>query len=100
MFEWLSDNRALVAAVLIIVLLILFVYAIVVGRRQSRARAKDEIFGDPVRTKGGWYWSVCGISALLLVWFYYSWGVGRAYFPDAANEMCQIAKLDEAASGK
>ena len=98
MAEWLSDNRASVAAVLIIVLLAIFVYAVLVGRRQTATRAKDEIFGDPVKTKGGWYWSACGLSALLLVWFYYSWGVGRAYFPDAANEMCQIAKLDEAVS--
>ncbi len=98
MFEWLSDNRALIAAVLIIVLLVMFVWSIIIGRRQAKLRAKDEIFGDPVRTKGGWYWAVCGVSALMLVWFYYSWGTGRAYFPQAANEMCQIAKLEEAVS--
>ena len=34
----------------------------------------------------------------MLVWFYFSWGVGRAYFPKAANEMCQIAKVEEAIS--
>ena len=98
MFEWLSDNRASIAAVLILVMTGTFVWSIVVGRRQARLTANDEVFGDPVRTRGGWYWAVCGVSALFLLWSYYSWGVGRAYFPNAANEMCQIAKLEEAVS--
>jgi len=97
-FEWLSDNRASIAAVLILVALGTLIWSIVVGRRQARLRANDEVFGDPVRTRGGWYWSVTGVSALFLVWSYYSWGVARAFFPDAANEMCQIAKLEEAIS--
>ena len=69
-----------------------------IGRRQAVLTAKDEVFGDPERTKGGWYWAVCGVSALLLIWFYFSWGIGRAYFPNAANEMCQVAKLEEVLS--
>ena len=98
MAEWLSDNRASFAAVIIILLLIAFISSIVIGRKQSALTAKDEVFGDPERTKGGWYWAVCGISALMLVWFYFSWGVGRAYFPQAANEMCQVGKLEEVLS--
>jgi taurine transport system permease protein len=96
--EWLSDNRAHFAAVIIVLLVIMFIASIVIGRKQSALTAKDEVFGDPERTKGGWYWSVCGISALILVWFYFSWGVGRAYFPQAANEMCQVAKFEEVLS--
>ncbi len=98
MLEWLSDHRSNVAAVIIIILAALFISSVVIGVRQSAAKATDEVFGDPERTKGGWYWAVCGVAALLLVWFYFSWGVGRAYFPQAANEMCQVAKLDEALS--
>ena len=98
MADWLSDNRAIFAAVIIILLAIAFVASIVIGRKQSELTAKDEVFGDPERTKGGWYWAVCGISALMLVWFYFSWGVGRAYFPQAANEMCQVAKLEDVVS--
>lgn len=98
MFEWLSENRAAIAAVLIILILLCFITSIIVGRRQAVLRAKDEVFGDPQRTRGGWYWALCGVCAILLTWFYFSWGVGRAYFPQAANEMCQIAKLDEAIS--
>jgi len=96
--EWLSDNRATVAAWLIIGILIAFVVSISIGKRESKRRAKDEVFGDPQRTRGGWYWALCGVCTLLLVWFYFSWGVGRAYFPNAANDMCQIAKLEEAVS--
>ncbi len=98
MFEWLSDNRASIAAVIIFALFIAFVASIVIGKKQNALTEKDEVFGDPERTKGGWPWAVCGISALLLVWFYYSWGVGRAYFPQSANELCQVAKLEEATS--
>ena len=96
--EWLSDHRSNVAAVIIVILAMMFTASVVFGVKQSAAKATDEVFGDPERTKGGWYWAVCGVSALMLVWFYFSWGVGRAYFPQAANEMCQIAKLDEAIS--
>ena len=93
-----SDNRAAIAAIVIFALAIMFISSIFIGKKQAKLSAKDAVFGDPERTKGGWYWSVCGISALLLVWFYFSWGVGRAYFPNAANEMCQVAKLEEAIS--
>ena len=95
MFEWLSDNRATFALVTIIGLVAAFAWSIHFGLRQTRLRAKDEVFGDPERTRGGWYWAVCGVSALMLVWFYYSWGMARAVFPLAANELCQVAKIDE-----
>ena len=98
MFDWISDNRASIALVIIIALAVAFVFSIFVGVKQTRLRAKDEVFGDPERTKGGWYWALCGVSALLLVWFYYSWGTARAVFPTAANELCQVAKVEEAMS--
>ena len=66
---WVSGNRAGFAAVLIFILLGLFVWSIVVGLRQSRIREKDEVFGDPERTKGGWYWMIWGLASLALVWF-------------------------------
>jgi taurine transport system permease protein len=97
-FEWLSDNRASIAAVIIIALVVMFVASIIIGRKQARMTAKDAVFGDPERTRGGWYWAVCGVAALMLVWFYYSWGMGRAFFPNAANELCQVAKVEEVLS--
>lgn len=98
MFEWLSDNRASIAAITIVLLVVMFIGSIIIGRRQAILTANDEVFGDPERTRGGWYWAVCGVSTLLLIWFYFSWGVGRAYFPQSANELCQIAKLEEVVS--
>jgi len=96
--EWFSDNRANLAAVIVLFLVAMLIWSFYVGRKQAALTAKDEVFGDPQRTRGGWYWSVCGVATLLLVWFYFSWGMGRAYFPNAANEMCQVAKLEEVVS--
>jgi len=94
--EWLSDNRAVVAAIIILLLVGSFFASIIYGIKQTRLREKDQVFGDPERTVGGWFWAVCGVSTLLLVWFYFSWGSARAFFPQAANELCQVAKLHEA----
>ena len=98
MLNWLSYHRADITAVIIIGLVLAFIWSVYVGRKETAARETDEVFGDPERTKGGWYWAVCGISALMLIWFYFSWGMGRAYFPQAANELCQVGKLNEAVS--
>ena len=98
MLEWLSDNRAVVAAIIILLLVGSFFASIFYGIKQTRLREKDQVFGDPERTVGGWFWAVCGVSTLLLVWFYFSWGSARAFFPQAANELCQVAKLHEAVS--
>ena len=98
MLDWLSDNRALVAAAIILCLMGSFFASIFYGLKQTRLREKDQVFGDPERTVGGWFWAVCGVSTLLLVWFYFSWGSARAFFPQAANELCQVAKLHEAVS--
>ena len=67
MLDWLSDNRALVAAVIILCLVGSFFASIFYGLKQTRLREKDQVFGDPERTVGGWFWAVCGVSTLLLV---------------------------------
>lgn len=96
MLNWVSEERAAIAAILILLLIISFVVSIYIGVKQTAFRQKDEVFGDPERTLGGWYWTVTGVSTILLLWFYFSWGVGRAFFPESGNEMCQIAKLETA----
>ena len=98
MLDWLSDNRAIVAAIIILLLFGAFLWSVIFGIRQTRLREKDQVFGDPERTVGGWFWAVCGVSVLLLTWFYFSWGAARAFFPQAANELCQVGKLHEALS--
>ena len=96
MLNWISEERAAIAAILILLLIISFIVSIYIGVKQTAFRQKDEVFGDPERTLGGWYWTVTGVSTILLLWFYFSWGVGRAFFPESGNEMCQIAKLETA----
>ena len=96
MLDWLSQERAFIASIIIVILLITLLWSILVGLRQATYRAKDQVFGDPERTLGGWYWTLSGVSAILLIWFYFSWGVGRAFFPEAGNEMCQVAKVETA----
>ena len=98
MSEFLSTHRADIAALLILILTGLFIWSIYYGLRRTRTLDSEQVFGDPERTLGGWFWAVCGVSSLLLVWFYFSWGTARAFFPNAANEMCQVAKIDEALS--
>ena len=91
-----SANRGSIAFLVILILLGLLVWSIIVGLRQSKIREKDEVFGDPERTTGGWYWMICGLASLGLVWFYFSWGAARAFFPNSANEICQVASLNTA----
>ncbi len=69
MFEFLSLNRAVISAFIIIVLALALVGSIVFGLRDSARRRSDEVFGDPLRTSNGWYWAVAGVCSLLLVWY-------------------------------
>ena len=62
MFEWISDNRANIALVIIIGLLIAFVWSIRTGLKETRLRAKDEVFGDPERTRGGTHCYQCHVN--------------------------------------
>ena len=56
--DWLSDNRAIVAAIIILLLFGAFLWSVIFGIRQTRLREKDQVFGDPERTVGGWFWAV------------------------------------------
>ena len=96
MFSWLSQERATIAAVIIVILSLCLIISIIIGLKQTASRAKDEVFGDPERTLGGWYWTLTGISSVLLLWFYFSWGMARAFFPETGNELCQEAKIETA----
>ena len=96
LFLFMGENRGSIAAVVIASLVVAFIWSIFYGVQQTRLRATEDVFGDPLRTERGWYWAVTGISALLLIWFYFSWGMARAYFPNAGNELCQSGKVDTA----
>ena len=44
-------------------------------------------------------WIIVGSSAILLVWLYYSWDIAKGFYPKSANELCQVAKINESLMG-
>jgi len=69
--------------------------SILYGRRLIKTEKTDTVFGNPERTKGGMHWVVVGTSFLILSWLYYSWDIAKAFYPKSANELCQVAKVNE-----
>ncbi|MEM7376614.1 MAG: ABC transporter permease [Pseudomonadota bacterium] len=74
-------------------LIVLLCWSVWQGRRQREIKL---VFGNPARTEGGGHWVVCGVSSLLLVWLVFSWDAARVFLPRAANELCQVAKVEHA----
>ena len=69
--------------------------SILYGRRLIKTEKSDAVFGNPERAKGGIHWVVVGASFLILSWLYYSWDIAKSFYPKSANELCQVAKVDE-----
>ena len=72
---------------------------ILYGRRLIRTEKIDAVFGNPERSKGGTHWVVLGSCSLLLIWMYYSWDIARGFYPKSANELCQVAKINDSLLG-
>ena len=72
---------------------------ILYGRRLIKTEKVDAVFGNPERAKGGTHWVIVGTSAILLVWLYYSWDIAKGFYPKSANELCQVAKINESLLG-
>ena len=81
----------------IITFLVIFavIGSILYGQRLAKTEKSDAVFGNPERAKGGIHWVVVGTSFLLLSWLYYSWDIAKAFYPKSANELCQVAKVNE-----
>jgi len=69
--------------------------AILYGRKLIKTEKTDAVFGNPERAKGGMHWVVVGTSFLILSWLYYSWDIAKSFYPKSANELCQVAKVNE-----
>jgi len=69
--------------------------SILYGQRQIKTEKSDAVFGNPERAKGGIHWVVVGTCFLLFTWLYYSWDIAKAFYPKSANELCQVAKVNE-----
>ena len=72
---------------------------ILYGRRLIRTEKVDAVFGNPERALGGTHWVIVGSSFLLLVWLYYSWDIAKGFYPRSANELCQVAKVNDSLLG-
>ena len=81
----------------IITFLIIFavIGCILYGRKLIKTEKVDAVFGNPERAKGGLHWVIVGTSFLLLTWLYYSWDIAKSFYPKSANELCQVAKVND-----
>lgn len=88
--------RGLVIGALFFGLIVTLIGCYWYGRRLIKTEKTDAVFGNPVKALGGWHWVVSGVATIILMWLYFSWDAARAFFPQAANEICQIAKVETA----
>ena len=81
----------------ILTFLIIFavIGSILYGQRLIKTEKTDAVFGNPEKAKGGVHWIIVGTSFLLFSWLYYSWDIAKAFYPKSANELCQVAKVNE-----
>ena len=84
---------------LTILIFVAIIGCILYGRRLIKTEKVDAVFGNPERAKGGAHWVIVGSSAILLLWLYYSWDIAKGFYPKSANELCQVAKVNESLLG-
>ena len=84
--------------IITILILVSIVGCILYGRKLIRTEKIDAVFGNE-RAKGGTHWAIVGSSAILLIWLYYSWDIAKGFYPKSANELCQVAKINESLLG-
>ena len=85
--------------IITILILVSIVGCVLYGRKLIKTEKIDAVFGNPERAKGGTHWVIVGSSAILLVWLYYSWDIAKGFYPKSANELCQVAKINESLLG-
>ncbi len=81
------------------IIFVAIIGCILYGRRLIKTEKVDAVFGNPERAKGGTHWVIVRTSAILLVWLYYSWDIAKGFYPKSANELCQVAKINESLLG-
>ena len=72
---------------------------IMYGRKIIRTEKIDAVFGNPERAKGGAHWVIVGSSVILLTWLYFSWDIAKSFYPQSANELCQVGKVNDSLLG-
>ena len=69
--------------------------ALCMAENLFRTEKVDAVFGNPERAKGGTHWIIVGSSVILLTWLYYSWDIAKSFYPQSANELCQVGKVND-----
>jgi len=85
----------MITGILTFLTIFAIVGCILYGRKLIKTEKVDAVFGNPEKAKGGTHWVIVGSSFLLLVWLYYSWDMAKSFYPKSANELCQVAKVNE-----
>jgi len=85
----------MITGIVTFVVIFAVIGSILYGHRLVKTEKSDAVFGNPERAKGGIHWVIVGSSFLLLSWLYYSWDIAKAFYPKSANELCQVAKVNE-----
>jgi len=85
----------MITGILTFIIIFAVIGSILYGRRLIKTEKTDTVFGNPERTKGGAHWIIVGTSFLILSWLYYSWDIAKSFYPKSANELCQVAKVNE-----
>ena len=82
-----------------VLIFVAVVGCILYGRRLIKTEKVDAVFGNPERALGGTHWVIVGSSFLLLIWLYFSWDIAKGFYPKSANELCQVAKVNDSLLG-
>ena len=89
----------MITALFTIFLIFILIGSIAYGRNLIKTEKVDAVFGNPERANGGYHWVIAGSCSILLLWLYFSWDVARSFYPDSANELCQVGRVNEAVLG-
>jgi taurine transport system permease protein len=85
----------MITGIITFIIIFAVIGCILYGRKLIKTEKVDAVFGNPERAKGGAHWIIVGSSFLLLIWLYYSWDIAKSFYPKSANELCQVAKINE-----
>lgn len=85
----------MITGIFTFLLIVAVIGSILYGRRLIKTEKIDTVFGNPERAKGGTHWVIVGTCFLMLSWLYYSWDIAKSLYPNSANELCQVAKVNE-----
>ena len=86
----------MITGIFIVLLFIILICSIIYGQRLIRVERVDAVFGNPDRANGGYHWVVAGSCTILILWLFFSWDIAKSFYPNSANELCQVGKVREA----